>query len=68
LLFLLAVVAQASGQNGRAETLFRKTLYLDPQHGEALAHLALLAEKSGDLRGARAYRERAQRAQVNDTR
>lgn len=68
LLFLLALVAEASGHAGRAETLFRKTLYLDPQHGEALSHLALLAEKSGDLRGARAYRERAQRALSKEAR
>lgn len=68
LLFLLAVVAEASGHTGRAEALFRKTLYLDPQHGEALTHLALLAEKSGDLRGARAYRERAQRVLAKEAR
>ena len=68
LLFLLAVVAQASGDAARAEALFRKTLYLDPQHADALTHLALLTEKKGDARGARTLRERAQRAAVKEVR
>ncbi len=62
LLFLLAVVAEAAGDGRTAEDCLRKTLYLEPGHAEALAHLALLAEKQGDLRGARALRQRAQRA------
>jgi chemotaxis protein methyltransferase WspC len=61
LLYTLAVVADAAGDAERAEALYRKTLYLDPQHTEALSHLALLAEKRGDLRGARQFRERARR-------
>lgn len=68
LLFLLAVVAEAAGQDARAEELYRKTLYLDPRHGDALMHLALLAGKNGDARGARALRERAQRALVKEAR
>jgi chemotaxis protein methyltransferase WspC len=62
LLFLLGVIAEASGDAARSEEFFRKTLYLDPAHAEALAHLAAQAELKGDLRGARALRERAQRA------
>ncbi|MEY2881001.1 MAG: hypothetical protein RLZZ15_3381 [Verrucomicrobiota bacterium] len=61
LLFLLAVVAEADGDTARAEALFRKTVYLEPHHAEALAHLALLAEKSGDARGAAGFRARARR-------
>lgn len=61
-MFLLAVVAQAGGDERRAEEFFRKTIYLDPRHAEALAHLALLAEKNGDLQVARSLRQRAQRA------
>jgi chemotaxis protein methyltransferase WspC len=68
LLFLLAVVAEAAGQAARAESLYRKTLYLAPQHAEALAHLALLAEKNGDVRGARAFRDRAQRVLLKEVR
>ncbi len=60
--FLLAVVADAASESARAEALFRKVLYLDPHHAEALSHLALLAEKNGDRCGARTFRERAGRA------
>lgn len=61
LLFLLGVIAEAGGDPARAEEFFRKTIYLEPQHAEALGHLALLAEKKGDLRAARQLRARAQR-------
>ena len=68
LLFQLAVIAQVLGDATRAEGLFRKTLYLDPQRADALARLALLAEKNGDIHGARAYRERAQRVLLKEAR
>jgi chemotaxis protein methyltransferase WspC len=61
------VVAQAGGDERRAEEFFRKTIYLDPRHAEALAHLALLAEKNGDGRAARSLRQRAQRALEKET-
>jgi chemotaxis protein methyltransferase WspC len=61
LLYLLGVIADALGEAKRAEELYRKTLYLEPQHADALSHLALHAEKSGDLRTARTLRARAQR-------
>jgi chemotaxis protein methyltransferase WspC len=67
-MFLLAVVTEAQGDTVRAEQLFRKTLYLDPQRADALAHLALLADKNGDVRGAKAYRERAQRVLLKEAR
>jgi chemotaxis protein methyltransferase WspC len=67
LMFLLAVVAQAGGDERRAEEFFRKTIYLEPRHAEALAHLALLAEKNGDLRTARSMRQRAQRVLEKET-
>ncbi len=66
LLFLLGVVAEASGDPAGAEVLFRKTVYLDPRQSEALGHLATRAELNGDLRGARAWRERAQRAMARE--
>lgn len=61
LLCVLAVVADAAGDVAKAEEFYRKTIYLDPRHTEALSHLALLAEKKGDLRAARQFRARAQR-------
>lgn len=60
--YLIAVVADAAGEKKRAEEFYRKTLYLNPRHEEALAHLALLLEKSGDARGAAVLRARATRA------
>jgi chemotaxis protein methyltransferase WspC len=51
----------------RAEEFFRKTLYLEPRHAEALTHLALLAEKKGDLRAAKQLRQRARRLGVKET-
>lgn len=61
LLFLLGVVAEVSGDTDRAEELYRKTLYLDPAHTEALGHLATRAELRGDQKAARAFRDRARR-------
>lgn len=60
--YLIALVADAAGDLRRAEEFYRKTLYLNPRHAEALAHLALLLERSGDRRGATALRARARRA------
>lgn len=62
LLFLLGVVSEVSGDPDRAEELYRKTLYLDPAHTEALGHLATLAESKGDPKLARSLRERARRS------
>ncbi len=47
-----------------ASLCYRKTLYLDPRHYEALTHLATLLELQGDHAGARLLSERAARANV----
>jgi chemotaxis protein methyltransferase WspC len=59
--FLLGLIAQVSGHRDRAEGHFLKTIYLDPQHDEALLALALLARRKGDIAGEAAYRKRADR-------
>lgn len=61
LLYLLGVIADASGDPVRATELYRKTIYLDPQHADALTQLAFHAEKTGDLRTARTLRARVER-------
>lgn len=61
--YLLGVLADASGDTNLARGQYRKALYLDPQHGEALAHLATLLELEGDRNGARLLMDRASRAQ-----
>jgi chemotaxis protein methyltransferase WspC len=61
--YLLGVLADAGGDTNLARGQYRKALYLDPQHGEALAHLATLLELEGDRNGARLLMDRASRAQ-----
>ncbi|RKE25493.1 CheR-type MCP methyltransferase [Paraburkholderia sp. BL23I1N1] len=61
--YLLGVLADAGGDANLARGQYRKALYLDPQHAEALAHLATLLELEGDRNGARLLMERASRAQ-----
>jgi chemotaxis protein methyltransferase WspC len=58
---LMGVICQASGDRGRAEDCFRKAVYLDPNHDEALLALALLAEYRGDGQAAAGFRRRAER-------
>jgi chemotaxis protein methyltransferase WspC len=60
--YLLGVLADAGGDTNLARSHYRKALYLDPQHTEALAHLATLLELEGDRNGARLLMERAARA------
>src|SRR6185503_6966756 len=61
--YLLGLVHDTPGSAVEAELYYRKALYLDPHHLEALQHLALLREKQGDLTGARLLRSRGQRLQ-----
>jgi chemotaxis protein methyltransferase WspC len=61
--YLLGVLADANGDTNLARGQYRKALYLDPQHVEALAHLATLLELEGDRAGARLLMQRASRAQ-----
>ena len=50
-----------------AITFYRKALYLEPNHYEALVHVALWLEKVGDVIGARPFKRRAERAQIKET-
>jgi chemotaxis protein methyltransferase WspC len=58
--YLLGLVREAGGQREAGE-FYRKALYLQPDHYEALLHMALLSEKNGETAAARAFRRRAQR-------
>lgn len=58
---LMGMICQAAGDGGRAEDCFRKAVYLDPDHDEALLALALLAEHRGDQNAAAGFRRRAER-------
>jgi chemotaxis protein methyltransferase WspC len=45
--FLLGVVSDAQGRSQDAVNWFRKTLYLEPGHAQALMHLSIHADRSG---------------------
>lgn len=67
-LYLLGVISDAAGDPARAVDCYRKVLYLDPIHHEALAHLALLLERQGDRAGAERLQQRTQRLQQSEGR
>jgi chemotaxis protein methyltransferase WspC len=58
---LMGMICQAAGDRRRAEECFHKTVYLDPEHDEALLALSLLAERRGDRGAAAGFRRRARR-------
>ena len=59
--FLLGLTAECAGRPRDAEDAWRRCVYLDPEHYEALCALALLAEQRGDLAQGAGLRERAAR-------
>jgi chemotaxis protein methyltransferase WspC len=59
--YLLGLVQDAVGNPQRAAECYRKVLYLEPTHTEAIVHLALLSEKQGDTGKAQRLRDRARR-------
>jgi chemotaxis protein methyltransferase WspC len=66
-LYLMGLIHGATGKRARAEDFFRKALYLQPDHEEALMHLALLLETRGDVSGGRVLRLRAKRVSSKAT-
>ncbi len=59
--YWLGLLSDTAGDNADAISQYRKALYLEPQHPEALAHLAALLASQGDTVGARRLQERAAR-------
>ncbi|HWT37906.1 MAG TPA: CheR family methyltransferase, partial [Paraburkholderia sp.] len=60
--YLLGLIADARGHGADAADFYRKALYLDPAHYEALTHLAALLDMGGDRAGAQNLMQRAQRS------
>ncbi len=60
---LLGIVQDAMGRIHEAEESYRRAIYLDPGHHQALAHLAVIADRKHDTATARRLRERARRAE-----
>ena len=61
--YLLALLRDGAGNREEADRLYRKALYLEPDHYEAAIHLALLNERSGDHAAAQVLKDRARRVQ-----
>ncbi|MET3134327.1 chemotaxis protein methyltransferase WspC [Oxalobacteraceae bacterium GrIS 1.11] len=59
--FLLGILAEREHDPRLAEHCWRRCIYLQAQHYEALCHLALLLAKNGDQAGAAALKARAAR-------
>ena len=58
----LGLLSDVAGNTFEAQGFYRKALYLEPQHPEALMHLAALLQAQGDAMGARRLQERAARS------
>ena len=59
--FILALMAHALEKDEEASEYLLKTLYLEPEHYEALIYLALLAEKKDEVAQAELFFNRANR-------
>lgn len=59
---LLGLIRLALDDDAAAEQYFNKVVYLDPNHYEALVHLALMREHRGDKESAFDLQQRAERA------
>ena len=60
--YWLGLLSDVAGLSLEAQSFYRKALYLEPQHPEALMHLAALLQAQGDTVGARRLQERAARS------
>jgi chemotaxis protein methyltransferase WspC len=63
---LLGQIYQAQGWETKAENYFQKAIYLDPKNYQALLHLALLKEQSGELVKADILRQRIRRLEKSE--
>jgi chemotaxis protein methyltransferase WspC len=59
---LLGVIQMATGNTDAAATAFRRALYLDPNHAEALSHMILVCDRRGEAAQAASLRRRLARA------
>ncbi len=59
--FILGLLNEQANKRNVAEDYWRRCIYLQPDHYEALCHLALLAEQNNDAAAATALKARAAR-------
>src|SRR5471032_1935875 len=65
--YWLGLLSDVAGSALQAQGYYRKALYLEPQHPQALMHLAALLESQGDSAGARRLQARAARSERADS-
>ena len=61
--YWLGLLSDVAGSVLEAQGFYRKALYLEPQHPDALMHLATLLQSQGDTVGARRLQDRAARTE-----
>jgi chemotaxis protein methyltransferase WspC len=61
--FLMGLLYQASGDQKKAEECLNRVIYLDPNHQEALSHMAVIARHQGDQAKAVLLQKRIERLQ-----
>jgi chemotaxis protein methyltransferase WspC len=61
--YWLGLLSDVAGSALQAQGFYRKALYLEPQHPDALMHLAALLQSQGDTTGARRLQARAARSE-----
>lgn len=62
---LLGIIYNAQEKTTEAEQAFRKALYLDPDHYEALIHLSLLLDKKGETHTSSLLKKRVVKSSRN---
>ncbi len=65
--YWLGLLSDVAGSALEAQGYYRKALYLEPQHSQALMQLAALLESQGDSAGARRLQARAARSERADS-
>ena len=64
-LYLLGLISSSRNNKKAAESLFRKSLFLDPKHYESLIHLSLLLQETGDYKNSELLKRRAENSLLN---
>ncbi|OEZ52232.1 putative biofilm formation methyltransferase WspC [Janthinobacterium sp. MP5059B] len=59
--FMLGIINELAGKMDLADDYWRRCIYLQPDHYEALCHLSLLAERNGNQTAAATLKARAAR-------
>ncbi|VVM56556.1 putative biofilm formation methyltransferase WspC [Pseudomonas fluorescens] len=61
--YWLGLLSDVAGSVFEAQGFYRKALYLEPHHPDALMHLAALLQSQGDTAGAKRLQDRAARSE-----